>query len=81
MAQNTGRPFLGVWLDAAPARLRQRVDERRGGPSDATVDVLEKQLGRNIAYMDWERIDADRDLKTIVEDVLSRLEPLGPSAR
>lgn len=81
VAQNTGRPFLGVWLDAAPARLRQRVDERRGGPSDATVDVLEKQLGRNIAYMDWERIDADRDLKTIVEDVLSRLEPLGASAR
>lgn len=73
-AQAAGRPFLGVWLDADPARLRQRVEERRGGSSDATLDVLDKQLRRNIAYAEWARIDADRDLKAIVEDVLSRFE-------
>ena len=76
-ARSLGLPFLGLWLDADPMRLRQRIETRRGGPSDATVDVLEHQLQRHVDYPDWTRIDAGRDLETIVADIRSHLEPTG----
>ena len=41
-----GVSFTGVWLDADPDLLRRRVSDRTEGPSDATVDVLSRQLQR-----------------------------------
>ncbi|WP_157016683.1 bifunctional aminoglycoside phosphotransferase/ATP-binding protein [Mesorhizobium xinjiangense] len=73
-ARKIGLPFLGFWLDADPASLRQRVETRRGGPSDATADVLARQLQRHIDYSYWTKIDAGRDLETIVADILAHLE-------
>jgi predicted kinase len=40
--------------------LRQRVIERRKGPSDANVAVLEAQLARGAGRIDWIRIDSSR---------------------
>ncbi|WEX10726.1 bifunctional aminoglycoside phosphotransferase/ATP-binding protein [Chelativorans sp. AA-79] len=77
-ARRIGQPFLGLWLDADPVRLRRQVETRRGGPSDATVDVLEHQLQRHVDYPAWTRIDAARELEAIVVDILSHLEPTGP---
>ena len=37
-------PFIGIWLAASPSSLWERVSARRSGPSDATVDVLARQL-------------------------------------
>jgi hypothetical protein len=53
-------PFVGVWLEADPEILRQRVIERRKGPSDANVAVLEAQLARGAGRIDWIRIDSSR---------------------
>lgn len=55
----TGAPFSAFWLDADPETLRQRVEARRGGASDATVDVLEAQLARDPGKITWARIRAD----------------------
>lgn len=65
------RPFLGVWLDANHGLLRQRVDQRRGGPSDATVAVLEQQLEKNVGAMHWRRLDAAASPADIVRDILA----------
>lgn len=51
-------PFTGVWLHADPALLWKRVSERRSGVSDATIDVLSRQLQRDPGDVAWTRLDA-----------------------
>lgn len=58
-------PFRGVWLEADPALLWERVRDRRGGPSDATVDVLSRQLARKAVCDDWETVDASGETAAI----------------
>jgi predicted kinase len=43
-ARDAGVPFAGVWLETDPSVLWQRVSARRHGVSDATVDILSRQL-------------------------------------
>lgn len=63
-------PFLGVWLDVSPEVMWHRVDRRRGGPSDATVDILSRQLKRDAGIITWHRLDAARQPSEIVSDIL-----------
>ena len=70
-ATDRGLPWLGVWLEADPAVLWQRVSERRGGPSDATVDILSRQLQRHVNGITWRRVDAARTAADIVAAILS----------
>ena len=65
--------FQGFWLVADRDVLRHRVEQRVGGSSDATVDVLSRQLEREIGGMHWHRVDADRTPSEIVVDILARL--------
>ena len=51
--------FKASGSDADPKLLRQRVSTRRSGPSDATVDVLWRQLQRKAEVPDWRTVDAD----------------------
>lgn len=74
VAQQRHVPFMGIWLDAAPDVLWHRVDSRRGGPSDATVDVLSRQLQRNVGEVGWHRLNAAADVTSVVTDILS-LQP------
>ena len=60
IAREKGVPFLGLWLDADPEILRQRVLARPKGPSDANVGVLEAQLTRGAGRIDWVRLDCTR---------------------
>ncbi|RST88079.1 aminoglycoside phosphotransferase [Aquibium carbonis] len=71
VAQARSIPFCGVWLEADPALLWERVRDRRGGPSDATVDVLSRQLARKVECTDWDRLDAAQPAAGIVEAVLA----------
>ncbi|CAN7331365.1 AAA family ATPase [Aminobacter sp. LjRoot7] len=64
-------PFVGFWLEADPDLLWQRVSERKGGPSDATIDVLSRQLRRNGASVSWVKLDAARAPARIVADILA----------
>jgi uncharacterized protein len=58
VAAECGAPFAGIWLDAAAATMRARIDARRGDASDATPDVLATQLAADPGPMVWTRIDA-----------------------
>ncbi len=71
VAHERNRPFLGIWLDVSPDVLWRRVEQRRGGPSDATVDILSRQLQKDLGKVGWRRIDAARKPTTIVSDILS----------
>jgi aminoglycoside phosphotransferase family enzyme/predicted kinase len=69
-AGDRGLPFLGIWLEADPDVLWQRVSQRKGGPSDATVDILSRQLQRQADGIAWRRVDAARQPTEIVADIL-----------
>jgi predicted kinase len=70
-AREVNARFTSIWLDADPATLWRRVAARQGGPSDATVDVLSRQLERKAEGMDWERIGAGGQTRQVVQSILA----------
>lgn len=64
VAARTGRPFIGLWLDAPRAVLARRIEARTGDASDATVPVMEAALTADWGPMTWHRIDASGDPDT-----------------
>jgi len=61
VAAECGVPFSGLWLDAPAETMRARIGARRGDASDATAEVLAKQLAADPGSIDWTRIDAASD--------------------
>ncbi|WP_292518185.1 bifunctional aminoglycoside phosphotransferase/ATP-binding protein [Mesorhizobium sp.] len=70
-ASDRGVTFAGFWLEADPLVLWRRVSERRGGPSDATIDILSRQLQRKATPPNWRKVDADRKLVDIAAELAS----------
>jgi predicted kinase len=58
IAREAGVPFAGLWLEAPTAAMTTRVTERRHDASDATREVVERQLQADPGSLDWLRIDA-----------------------
>lgn len=58
VAANAGVPFVPVWLDAPETALVARVATRTGDASDATADVVRRQLASVSPPPDWTRVDA-----------------------
>lgn len=72
-------PFVGLWLEAPPELLRQRVAERIGDVSDATPEVVDVQLGYDIGPQSFAVIDASRPVEQVVTACLERIGA-GPRA-
>lgn len=68
-------PFTGIWLDAPAEVLRARVAARRGGQSDATPDVLERQLAKGVTNVTWHSVDATRPVDTVIDEVTRLVYP------
>jgi predicted kinase len=60
-------------LEAPEATLLARLKARGKDASDATADVLQRQLTYDSGPIDWIRVDADRATDDIVSDVRSAL--------
>ena len=58
IARDLKIPFQGFWLQAHPEIMAARIKSRINNPSDATVEVLEQQLGYKIDQMNWPIIDS-----------------------
>ncbi|TGQ31428.1 aminoglycoside phosphotransferase [Mesorhizobium sp. M00.F.Ca.ET.216.01.1.1] len=69
-ARDRGVVFAGFWLTADPLVLWQRVNERKSGPSDATVDILSRQLQRNGSQSNWRKVDADRKPADVTAELM-----------
>jgi aminoglycoside phosphotransferase family enzyme/cytidylate kinase len=72
VAAKAGIPFAGLWLEADADILARRIAGRSGDASDATVEVLKKQLAAIPAPRDWTRIDARGTPERIAETVMTR---------
>lgn len=67
VARANGIAFHGLWLEAPEDTLIDRIERRRGDPSDATAEVVRAQLKRDLGTMGWQRIEAggDRTLQNL----------------
>lgn len=59
--------FRGLWLEASGQALKQRVAARSGDASDATPQVVERQLGYDLQHIAWSRVTTDRPLAEVVQ--------------
>jgi uncharacterized protein len=50
-------PFSGLWLEAGAEAMAGRIRARRGDASDATPEILARQLAHDPGEIDWARID------------------------
>jgi uncharacterized protein len=58
VARLAGVPFSGLWLEAAPEAMAERIRSRRHDASDATAAVLARQLDHDPGPIDWTHLDA-----------------------
>ncbi|HEX3954947.1 MAG TPA: AAA family ATPase [Stellaceae bacterium] len=58
VAADAGVPFTGLWLAAPEQTMRSRIAARRGDASDASAEVLARQLDEDPGELDWLRLDA-----------------------
>jgi aminoglycoside phosphotransferase family enzyme/predicted kinase len=56
-ARSARAGFVGLWLEAPQAELERRIGARRNDASDATVEVLRRQLDFDLGRLDWRRVD------------------------
>jgi hypothetical protein len=68
-------PFVGLWLGVAQMTGEQRIRQRKGGPSDATVDVLRQQMNQPLGTMTWQTVDAGKNVAATVEAARRIIEP------
>lgn len=57
VARRLGVPFDGLWLEADPDVMIERIRNRRRNASDATIEVLRQQLNYDLGDMTWRRFD------------------------
>lgn len=58
VAGTAGVAFTGLWLDAPAETMMARLGERTGDASDASGEVLARQLSLDSGAIEWIRIDA-----------------------
>ncbi|MFQ6018147.1 MAG: AAA family ATPase [Kiloniellaceae bacterium] len=74
IARGLGVPFTGLWLEAPEDVLCGRVTARRDDASDATPDVVRRQLDADPGPLTWHRLDtagAREAVATAAERILS----------
>jgi aminoglycoside phosphotransferase family enzyme/predicted kinase len=67
VAGEAGVPFSGLWLEAPPETMEQRIVRRQRDASDATPEVLRHQLDYDLGRISWHRLDAAGDILQSVE--------------
>lgn len=58
-------PFVGVWLTAPADVLKRRVEGRRGDASDATAEIIERQIETIVPPANWHAIGAGSSLHDV----------------
>lgn len=64
-------PFRGYWLTGDEGILSKRIDERRGDASDATPDVLRKQLLSGPGAHQWKEVSVTDTAQDAFEAIRS----------
>jgi aminoglycoside phosphotransferase family enzyme/predicted kinase len=65
LARMVHAPFSGFWLEAPAEVLEARIGARSLDASDATSEVLRKQLALDLGEIEWPRLDASGEAEAI----------------
>ncbi len=68
-----GATFTGVWLDAPVDVLEERIAGRQDDASDATVEILRKQLETGTGLIEWGVIEASGKSDEVLSDTAKYL--------
>lgn len=74
VAASCGVPFDGLWLEAAPGLMERRLAGRTADVSDATVEVLRKQMTYDLGDVTWTRIDSGGPREETVARAMTALK-------
>jgi aminoglycoside phosphotransferase family enzyme len=77
LARANGVPFAGLWLEASTERMTTRISARRDDASDATIEVLERQLTYDLGEVAWSRLDASGSIEATLAAARRMLEEAG----
>ncbi len=72
-AQTVPVTFKGVWLESPSNMLIERIINRKNDPSDATVEVLEKQLQIEHGPINWQRLNSNQHIDNLTLQALSMI--------
>ena len=73
VASDNGAAFSGFWLEAPRAHMAQRIESRRGDPSDATPDVLDLQMKKGVGPDGWVKLNSARAREIVAAEALAAL--------
>lgn len=73
-AQSLGLPFQGLWLTAPIETLIERVNARAGDASDATADVVRRQVETHREDIEWSPLDASKSPELVQQAACRLLE-------
>ncbi len=74
VARNAGVAFHGIWLTCEQAELRRRILERGTDASDASPEVLNRQLTHDPGAGEWTGVESGADCQTTVRHVLEEVQ-------
>jgi predicted kinase len=66
-------PFTGLWLEASPEVMRERVASRSGDVSDATPNIVNIQLSYELGPRGFAEIDASLPVEQVAAACLERI--------
>ena len=66
--------FDGIWLNASPDMLTARVSSRTHDASDANAAVVAMQTRYDLGHINWHRVNAADDRKTVATQVMDVLD-------
>lgn len=76
-AAAAGKPFLGLWLEADPPVMAQRVAARHDDASDADAGVVARQATYDCGDISpWRRIPANRAADAVAQDAFAAAQHL-----
>lgn len=67
VAARAGVPFDGLWLEAPVSVMECRIGGRRRDASDATPEVLRRQLAYKVGKLTWERLETSGEREDSVD--------------
>ncbi|MGZ9076589.1 MAG: AAA family ATPase, partial [Burkholderiaceae bacterium] len=73
LAEQTGARLHTFWLNAPPKILFERVANRKNDASDATPQVVERQMSYDLGQLEWTRLDASGPLEETLRTAMSYL--------
>jgi aminoglycoside phosphotransferase family enzyme/predicted kinase len=73
LATECNVPFQGLWLTAMENHMTARVTARKGDASDATTEIVHKQIQSGAGEVQWQEVDADGSKIQTLENALVAL--------